>query len=431
MLGAFFFLLLIHSASAHGQDSCEYTLDSAKNKAGMIRGGNYFTSTDAIPDVAGCAAFCCNTEGCRSFSLDIGWGLPQPWLGCVAGKPCCALNRELGPFVAYHGPMHVTTGVVRAQPSTGIRYPKLMGVLPFRPHNSSGRRVSVGGNHSLQPCVAACDATPGCQGFAPNSWGANMTSCQLYSNIGRLVQASCDSGAAQFLPFFSNPDATIPVPAPYQQFAGLMPLHRAVVAAALACNGDLSICTSTCDADPLCVGFQLAGCSPEKPGPSCWTMHREGAPSLVTNTLDHACYYQKPGVADVPAETASSAWTCSTPQCTFGCKFRQSQWSDGTPEFNCKMRKLAWQYGQKLRPDYSQFADLYYALGLNGDCEEEVPMPSFTTADQAPSLNCSRPHIHKKNSNTLILQTKQGKPKAPRPTAATVVSKALRFMLTI
>jgi hypothetical protein len=116
-MAACFVSLLLLSASAHMQDSCDYTLDSAKNKAGMIRGGNYFTSTATISDVAGCASFCCNTGGCRSFSLDIGWGMK--WLGCVAGKPCCALNKGLGPFEVYHGPMNVTTGVVHAQPSTG------------------------------------------------------------------------------------------------------------------------------------------------------------------------------------------------------------------------------------------------------------------------------------------------------------------------
>jgi hypothetical protein len=113
-------------------------------------------------------------------------------------------------------------------------------------------------------------------------------------------------------------------------------------------------------------------------------MHREGVPSLVANTLDHACYYSKPGIPDVPAANADAKWTCNTPQCPFGCKFSTSQWSDGTPEFNCKMRKLAWEYGQTVRPDYAQFADLYYALGLNDDCTEEVPIPSFTPADQAP-----------------------------------------------
>jgi hypothetical protein len=93
---------------------CDYVLDTAENKAGMIRMGSYFTATDAIGTVAGCAEFCCATGGCRSFSLDIGWGMQ--WLGCVAGRPCCALNQELGPFEPYNGTMNVTTGVVNAPP---------------------------------------------------------------------------------------------------------------------------------------------------------------------------------------------------------------------------------------------------------------------------------------------------------------------------
>ena len=100
------------------QHPCDYTLDTAENKAGMIRGGSYFTATAATGgNVAACAALCCASTGCRSFSLDVGWGMQ--WLGCVAGKPCCALNQGLGPFEPYNGTMHVTTGVVHAPPSTG------------------------------------------------------------------------------------------------------------------------------------------------------------------------------------------------------------------------------------------------------------------------------------------------------------------------
>ena len=74
------------------------------------------------------------------------------------------------------------------------------------------------------------------------------------------------------------------------------------------------------------------------------------------------------------------------PGCTYpyGCEFGASHWSDGTPEFNCKMRKLAWEFGKQKRRDYAQFEDLYYALGLNKDCLAEVPLPVFTAADRAP-----------------------------------------------
>ena len=106
------------AVSVFEQPSCIYTLDTAENKAGMIRGGSYYTATVASADVAACAELCCAAgDRCRSFSLDVGWGMQ--WLDCVAGKPCCALNREFGPFEPYNGPMNVTTGVVHVPPSTG------------------------------------------------------------------------------------------------------------------------------------------------------------------------------------------------------------------------------------------------------------------------------------------------------------------------
>ena len=116
-------------------------------------------------------------------------------------------------------------------------------------------------------------------------------------------------------------------------------------------------------------------------------MHPESVPSLAANVEDAACYYQRPGVADVPAVRPAGAWSCNDdvyPQCPWGCEFEKSRWSDGTPEFNCKMRKLAWEFGQQLRPDYAGFEDLFHALGLNVDCKDEVSPPTFTAADRAP-----------------------------------------------
>eukprot|EP01064_Diplonema_japonicum_P030955 TRINITY_DN539_c0_g1_i1.p1 TRINITY_DN539_c0_g1~~TRINITY_DN539_c0_g1_i1.p1 ORF type:complete len:807 (+),score=265.40 TRINITY_DN539_c0_g1_i1:43-2463(+) len=58
-------------------------------------------------------------------------------------------------------------------------------------------------------------------------------------------------------------------------------------------------------------------------------------------------------------------------------------WSNGPESFNCKMRKLAWEYGQKTVPRLGKFENLYYALGLNKDCQNYTGgIPSFTPADQ-------------------------------------------------
>lgn len=69
------------------------------------------------------------------------------------------------------------------------------------------------------------------------------------------------------------------------------------------------------------------------------------------------------------------------------CFYGKPQWSDGTPEFNCKMRNLAWEFGRQKRPDMGQFEDLYHALGLGVDCRAEAPPPggAFTAKDRAPA----------------------------------------------
>jgi hypothetical protein len=56
-------------------------------------------------------------------------------------------------------------------------------------------------------------------------------------------------------------------------------------------------------------------------------------------------------------------------------------WSSGSREFNCKMRELAYDYGKALMPARAQFADLYFALGLNDDCTDLVAKPKFLAAD--------------------------------------------------
>ena len=281
----------------------------------------------------------------------------------------------------------------RHQPAAPVFYAKLAGVIPVEA--TSGRNISVGANSSLAPCVAVCDATESCEGFTVNTWAtAPPASCRLFSNATALVDAPCDAAtakarAAQLAAAFVKPVAGTAVP--YQQWAGLMSPLRAKTAATIAINHNFSMCVEACDADPLCVGFQLAGCSPDAPGPECWTMHAASVPSLEANVLDAACYYSKPGSVDIPAATPTANWTCgdACPH-SAGCPKRprvfDSGWSNGTASFNCKMRRLAWEFGQHLRPDYKQFADLYYALGLNDDCKVEVPPPQFSAADWAPAV---------------------------------------------
>ena len=184
------------------------------------------------------------------------WGMQ--WLGCVAGKPCCALSRGLGPFEAYPGPMNVTTGVVTA-------------TAPPR---------------------------------AP---------CRLFDRIERLAEVPCGGPAgSQSARFSVKPGAAIRGPKPYQQFAGLMPAHRASTAATINCNGNFTVCTEACDADSLCVGINLLGCSPEEPGSQCWLLHAAAVPSLVPNVIDHACFYGKPGAPVVPVAKPAKTWTCAT-----------------------------------------------------------------------------------------------------------------------
>lgn len=76
-----------------------------------------------------------------------------------------------------------------------------------------------------------------------------------------------------------------------------------------------------------------------------------------------------------------------------------SAWSAGSPEFNCKIRLLAYEFGQRMLPRYGRFADLYYALGLNdGTCGNILPeTPAFTAVDYdlntPPPSYCENAHV--------------------------------------
>eukprot|EP01060_Flectonema_neradi_P018001 TRINITY_DN2481_c0_g1_i1.p1 TRINITY_DN2481_c0_g1~~TRINITY_DN2481_c0_g1_i1.p1 ORF type:complete len:221 (+),score=52.70 TRINITY_DN2481_c0_g1_i1:43-663(+) len=63
----------------------------------------------------------------------------------------------------------------------------------------------------------------------------------------------------------------------------------------------------------------------------------------------------------------------------------EAVWSLGPESFNCKMRNLAWEYGQKTLPKFGKFENLYYALGLNDDCKNVTGPVHFTPTDSKPN----------------------------------------------
>ena len=328
-------------------------------------------------------------ETCQCRSTETCTSTPSSWQDTYVQPTVKALSVE----PTSTGKLYAVVPRMQATPSS---WQGLMGVQPAS--NSSAIAVVPVGPHPnwALPCENKCNGDTTCLGFSVSSWlVAAPRSCRLYSRIDRLEEVPCggrhaNQSAAQLAAFFVKPGSAIPGPAPYQQWAGQMPLHRAQTAAQLTCNGNFTVCTDACNADALCVGINLLGCAPEDPGEHCWTLHAAAVPSLIPNVLDHACYYQKPGTPAVPAGRPLKQWTCATsppPGCIYpyGCKFGQSQWSDGTAEFNCKMRKLAWDFGRQARPDLGLFEDLYFALGLNHDCLAEVPPQIFTAPDRSPA----------------------------------------------
>eukprot|EP00051_Salpingoeca_urceolata_P028110 m.485050 g.485050 ORF g.485050 m.485050 type:complete len:808 (-) comp23643_c0_seq1:142-2565(-) len=55
---------------------------------------------------------------------------------------------------------------------------------------------------------------------------------------------------------------------------------------------------------------------------------------------------------------------------------------EGVPaSFDCGMRKLAYAYGQHLLPRHGSFESLFYALGLNDDCNGTLVTPRVNVAD--------------------------------------------------
>lgn len=110
--------IITAAAAAAAGPLCNHTVDTAENKMGMVRNGNYFAASmdpAATKDAAGCALLCCATEGCQTFSLNVPWAGGN-WHGCVSGNPCCFLAPGQGPLKPYSGSMNISTGLVHVAP---------------------------------------------------------------------------------------------------------------------------------------------------------------------------------------------------------------------------------------------------------------------------------------------------------------------------
>ena len=108
--------------------TCNFTVDAGTGEGfnkGVLRGGAYFHAVSPATDpvasasVAGCAALCCATDGCRAYSLNAPWSLGSAPDNCQQGSNCCSLASNLGPMRNNTYAMNITTGVVQAPPSTG------------------------------------------------------------------------------------------------------------------------------------------------------------------------------------------------------------------------------------------------------------------------------------------------------------------------
>ena len=127
LLPAVFALAAAAAPEAAAAAACNVTVDAATGKGfqqGQLRGGAYYKAVTAGPaaaTAAGCAALCCQTDGCLAFSLNAPWSLAGTGAGggCVHGKNCCSLANSLGPMLNNTYPMNITTGVVKGPPSDG------------------------------------------------------------------------------------------------------------------------------------------------------------------------------------------------------------------------------------------------------------------------------------------------------------------------
>ena len=104
---------------------CNFTVDAGTGLGfhqGVLRGGDYFLAVTPATDpvasasVAGCAALCCATQGCATFSLNVPWSLASGGGGCQQHQNCCALASERGPMRSNVYAMNITTGVVQVRP---------------------------------------------------------------------------------------------------------------------------------------------------------------------------------------------------------------------------------------------------------------------------------------------------------------------------
>lgn len=65
--------------------------------------------------------------------------------------------------------------------------------------------------------------------------------------------------------------------------------------------------------------------------------------------------------------------------------------TDVPASFDCAMRKLAYTYGQQLLPRLGGFDQLFDALGLNVDCQDDPTPPVHSTEPVAPPIRRAAP----------------------------------------
>lgn len=96
---------------------------------------------------------------------------------------------------------------------------------------------------------------------------------------------------------------------------------------------------------------------------------------------------------------AAARWPALTvPESELSGKVNLKAINDVPASFDCAMRKLAYSFGQQALPRFGNFESLFYALGLNDDCNVSVPefdtvaLPVFKTDISSAFLaSCSLP----------------------------------------
>ena len=197
--------------------TCNFTVDAGTGEGfnkGVLRGGAYFHAVSPATDpvasasVAGCAALCCATDGCRAYSLNAPWSLGSAPDNCQQGSNCCSLASNLGPMRNNTYAMNITTGVVQAPLPPGWRVQKDFfchpGVVDARLHKNS----TPGKPATMAQCEAICVADSSCHSFAftNDNWeGTRQGQAWCFSPETDCPNHSgkCPGGCANFDTFYN------------------------------------------------------------------------------------------------------------------------------------------------------------------------------------------------------------------------------------